>query len=124
MASSPRSDLAAAAGAPTPSPALQPYAVADTAVAASRPSPQVECSASSIGGEWENEEGALSTLSSPEEEGAYTISVEIDLCHSPWDHASSSPRLSETLVQIRAHGTIGGLPTNLHYACAVDGLHP
>ena len=115
---------AAAAGAPTPSPALQSGADADTAVAARRPSLQVECSASSIGGEWEDEEGALSLLSSPEEEGAYTISVEIDLCPSPWDHASSSPRLSETLVQIRAHGTVGGLTTNLQYACAVDSLHP
>jgi hypothetical protein len=32
--------------------------------------------------------------------------------------------LSETLVQIRVHGTVGVLPTNLQYACAVDSLHP
>ena len=87
------------------------------------PSSQVECSASSTGGEWEDEEGVFPLLSSPGEEEAYTISANIDLCPYTWDHISSSPRLSETLVQIRAQGTVGGLTTNLQYACAVDSLH-
>ena len=122
--SDPRSDSAVAAGAPTPPPALQPPDVSDMVVLARRPIPLLGCSICSPGGERKYEEGSLSPPSSPEEDGSYTISVEVDLCHSPWDQASSSPRLSETLVQIRAHGKVGGLPINLQYACAVESLHP